>query len=133
MYKITLPIYYTKKYKTKKDRTFLVGLNWYRNANYHELNEVKLHYHKLVKELLQDVAEETLESYRVNYQLFYKNKRCDLMNVVSVVDKFLNDALVEIGLITDDNVSIYRRSAAEVGGQDKENPRIEIIIEKKEI
>ena len=40
----------------------------------------------------------------------------------------LMDALQEYGIIQQDNVQCYIKSSWEVGGQDKENPRIEVKI-----
>lgn len=130
MYKLELPIYYTKHFKTKKDKTFLVGLNWYRNAHYFIQNEVKKYYHELVSLALRDFVVDTLTSYRVKYRLYYKNPSSDLMNVVSIIDKFLNDAIQDLGLVKNDNVKFYKKCFIEVVKQDKDNPRVEIEIEE---
>ena len=55
-----------------------------------------------------------------------------MANIISMIDKFLNDALKENGIIADDNVKIYKRITGEAAGQDKQNPRVEIIIEEME-
>lgn len=128
-YKLELPIYYTQKFKTKKGKTFLVGMNWYRNAHYFIQNEVKKHYHDLVVLALSDFKGDSLVSYRVKYKLYYKNPSSDLMNVVSLTDKFFNDAIQELGLVKNDNVKFYKKCFIEVVGQDRENPRVEIELE----
>lgn len=127
-YKFSLPIYYTQNFKTKKSKTFLVGANWYRNAHFHISNEVKKHYHDLVKTSLNYIEGEALGNYSVKYKLFYRNSQSDLMNVVSVIDKFVNDAIQNIGLVKNDNVNFYDKCFIEVGGHDKTNPRLEVII-----
>lgn len=129
-YKLTLPIYYTKHFKTKKDKTYLVGLNWFRNAHHFLQNEVKKHYHELVILLLMDFEDDRIGKYRIKYKLYYKNKASDMMNIVPMVDKFFNDALQEMGLIENDNVQFFGDCNIKVGGQDKENPRLEIEIEE---
>ena len=55
-----------------------------------------------------------------------------MTNVISMIDKFLNDSLKENGIISVDNVKIYKRITGEVAGQDKQNPRVEIEIESVE-
>ena len=125
--RITLPIYYTHKYKTKKDKTEMVGMNGYRNNHYQINNKIKKHYHKLVKEQLEGIA--GIESkYRIRYKLYPKNKRSDMMNVISVIDKFLNDALQELAVVDNDNVENYIKCSCEVARIDRENPRIECEI-----
>ena len=68
----------------------------------------------------------------VSYMLYPSNSNCDLMNVVSVIDKFLNDALQDCGVIVNDNIKFYKHMIATVKEIDKINPRIEIIIEEIE-
>ena len=64
----------------------------------------------------------------VSYMLYPSNSSCDLMNVVSVIDKFLNDALQDCGVIVNDNIKFYKHMIATVKEIDKDNPRIEIKI-----
>ena len=63
-----------------------------------------------------------------------------MMNVVSVIDKFVMDGIVKFGLIEDDNVTIYKSFSAECEILESKKikgkkvvfgePRIEIIIEE---
>lgn len=118
---LSLPIYY------KKD---LVGMNKFRNYHFYKKNEIKKHYHKLIETALKDKNYIGLEQYKVHYKLHYKTASCDAMNIISMIDKFLNDALQEIKLISNDNVGYYKKGSWEVAGVDKLNPRIEIEIEE---
>ena len=68
----------------------------------------------------------------MEYLLYPSNANCDLMNVVSVIDKFLNDALQDCGVVVNDNIKFYKSMTAGVKEIDKINPRIEIIIEELE-
>ena len=129
MYEFELPIYYTYKYN-KKLKTSLVGMNLYRNMHYHASNKMKKHFHNLVSSILGTCEDEPYKMYRVKYKLFYKDARCDLMNVISVIDKFVNDSIQELGYVKNDNVKFYKKCFIEVAEQDKENPRVEIIIEE---
>ena len=47
---LEFPIYYTQKFKTKKDKKLLVGLNNYRNWHHYLSNAIKIYYHNLTKE-----------------------------------------------------------------------------------
>lgn len=116
---IELPIYAD----ITKDKRKLVSMNWYRNAHYHEESKIKKIYHGIVSNLLQD-REKLHGDIQVNYKLYYKNKQCDLMNVVSIIDKYLLDALQEIGIIENDNVLNYKHCNIEVIGQDRDQPRV---------
>ena len=129
MISLELPIYYTFERKTKKDNKILVGMNWYRNAHFRNSNQVKQHYHKLIHSKVMQ-SQKIKDKYMVSYVLYPSNANCDLMNVVSVIDKFLNDALQDCGVVVNDNIKFYKHMIATVKEIDKENPRIEIIIEE---
>ncbi len=125
---IILPIYAN----TSKKKKVLVSLNWYRNAHYGIKDKIKKEYHEIVYSQLRGLKQPFQKRIGVKYRLFYKRGDCDLMNVVSVLDKFLLDALVQAGMIKDDNVNKYISCHAEVGGKDSENPRLVCIIEELE-
>ena len=131
MISLELPIYYTFERKTKKDNKVLVGMNWYRNAHFRSSNQVKQHYHSLIYSKVTQ-SQKLKDKYMVSYMLYPSNSNCDLMNVVSVIDKFLNDALQDCGVITNDNIKFYKHMIATVKEVDKLNPRIEIIVEEME-
>ena len=131
MINIELPIYYTFERKTKKDNKILVGMNWYRNAHFRSSNQVKQHYHNLIYSKVTQ-SQKLKDKYMVSYMLYPSNSNCDLMNVVSVIDKFLNDALQDSGVIVNDNIKFYKHMIATAKEVDKLNPRIEIIVEEME-
>jgi len=62
---------------------------------------------------------------------YYKGskRRTDRANILSIHEKFLCDALVECGLISDDNDNIIKSTTYLSGNIDKENPRVECVIE----
>ena len=127
MIKLELPIYHTFQRKTKKDTKILVGMNWYRNAHFRNSNQVKQYYHKLIHSKVTQ-SQKLKNKYMVSYMLYPSNSSCDLMNVVSVIDKFLNDALQDCGVVINDNIKFYKSMTAGVKEIDKYNPRIEIKI-----
>jgi len=118
---LTLPIYFGVRKK------YMLGLNWYGTAHYRARNKVKQDFHKMIdKNLSEDYK---LKSpIKTSYRLYYKNKLSDAGNIVSVIDKFLLDALQETGIIVNDNVQHYIESTWEVIEQDRINPRIEVEI-----
>lgn len=62
----------------------------------------------------------------ITYKFYMPTKRrFDLDNLTP---KFLNDGLVEAGMLIDDGISHIKTIVLE-GGYDKENPRVEILIE----
>lgn len=129
MIKLLLPVYYTQEYKTKKDKTFLVSLNWYRNAHYHIQNTVKKYYHEVVTEQLNE-NEAIQGKYKVTYNYFYKNAASDMTNVTPMCSKWINDALQENNIVINDNVKYLVEEIHKVAGVDKDNPRCEVLIEE---
>lgn len=123
--KITLPIHYEQKFKTKKSKKFLVGLNWYRNAHHRVSNTVKHYYHELVTEA---IGNKKFKKIRLEYDVYVARNGTDGHNIRSVIEKFFLDGLVESGAIEDDNTQEYVMRDSTRYYVDKENPRIEINI-----
>jgi hypothetical protein len=68
---------------------------------------------------------------KIEYFYFAPDKRTrDLMNVISVIDKFFQDAMVEFGCIESDDLSTVVEVNSCYMGIDKENPRLDVIITK---
>lgn len=124
MIKLELPIYAN----TTKKKIQLIGLNWYRNTHFQTETQVKKYYHQLIFSSLNK-NDKINGKIKVHYRLYYKNSKSDLMNVVSVIDKYLLDALQEAKIIENDNVLNYCECHIEVAGQDKNNPRLMVILE----
>lgn len=127
MISLTIPVYYTKSFKTKKDKTFLVTLNWYRNAYYQEQNLVKKYFSDIIKEQLSD-AQPINNTYSVSYEYYYKNPISDMPNVTAMCSKWVNDTLQELNLVPNDNVQYLVQENHRVREQDKNNPRCIIRI-----
>ena len=126
---VVLPIYYIQEFKTKANKTHLVGMNLYRNAHHFLQNAMKKYFQELVLEQLPPV-EQQLKQFTVNYKIYYKSPVCDGSNIVALIEKFYLDAIKTHGLISDDNVNYHVGSTWSVAGQDKDNPRIEIAIKE---
>ncbi len=124
MIRLTFPIYYTQEFKTKPDKTFLVGLNWYRNAHYMLSNKVKKYYHKLVIEQLNNIK---FNQIKIIYKVYAKRNGTDGHNIRAVMEKFILDGLVSNGLIKDDSIAYMLGDTSEYF-IDKYNPRIDLEI-----
>jgi len=126
---IVVPCYYTQHFKTKEPKTFLVNLNWYRNAYHFVQNEVKQWYNTMIIQQLQAQKAVPIKGhYEVAIVYHYKNVVTDLDNVAAMGNKALNDAAQAYGLVENDNVKFCKKSAYYVGEHDKENPRLEMFI-----
>lgn len=121
---ITLPIHYTFKYKSKKDKTVLVGLNAYRNWHYLVSNKVKHDYHTMVAE---QIGKQKFNKIKLLYKVYAARNGTDGHNIRAVIEKFFMDGLVEAGAIEDDDISHVIGDTSEYY-IDKMNPRIEITI-----
>jgi hypothetical protein len=128
MINLTLPIYWTQQYKTKKNKTVLVGMNWYRNAHYHDQNKMKTYFHDLVSTQLGTYT--IPRQFKVHYKIYYKNPACDGANISALIEKFTLDGLQKCNAIVNDNVKYHLSSTWEVVTQDKDNPRCEVSITK---
>lgn len=127
MFSISLPIYYTQEFKTKDDKVWLVGDNAFRNWHYHLKNDVKQHYHDLVKEQLEG-AEAIDGPFKVEIVLYYKNVNSDPSNIISRMEKFSLDPLQELGLIKNDNMKFHHGTSWGEPIKDRDNPRCEIVV-----
>ena len=105
MIKLTFPIYYVQEFKTKPSKTFLVGLNWYRNAHHMLSNKVKAHYHELVK---QQIGDTKFNKVLIDYNVYAGRNGTDGHNIRAVMEKFICDGLVECGALKDDNIEFLK-------------------------
>ena len=61
--------------------------------------------------------------------MYSKTKRLfDIDNVTSVHKKYFQDALVELGVLDDDNFETIPTSSESFGGQSKGRPRVDAYI-----
>ena len=111
------------------NKYWFVNLNNYRNTHYRLLNNAKKAYHKEVYKLLGTKRKRFKKPVTITYTVYFKDKRTrDIMNTISVVDKFVCDALVMSGTITDDSYKFVTKVIGKFGKLDSENPRVEVVI-----
>lgn len=113
--------------QTSKSKKFILNLNQYRNTHFHVLNAAKVEYKALIHDQLAGKSLQT--PIIVTYTYFPKTKRrTDLGNVLSIHQKFFEDALTELGCIEDDDYTRIVQTIYTFGDIDKSDPRVEIKI-----
>lgn len=121
-YVITSPLYV---YVGKKK--FMLNMNDYRNAHYQVLNKAKIEYKRLLRDEILQLPK--MNVININYDVTLgDNRRHDGMNIVSVTSKFFLDALVEYGVLEDDNTKHVIHEEWNSRGVEKNNGKVEIYI-----
>ena len=69
---------------------------------------------------------------RITLSAFEDTRKRDWGNVLAVIDKFCLDALVSAGVLQNDSQRWVADYGKPILGHDKQNPRIEIIIDELE-
>ena len=112
MYNFILPDCVYLPRKTKKDKKIMLNDNVYRNLHYQVKAEMKRIFEPVSVELFK------ADRIEVSYIVEKKSKRrFDSMNVVSRVDKFFLDWLVNNGFIPDDtNLNVSYGNITGIGG-----------------
>jgi hypothetical protein len=124
-----MPLYIEVKTKTKGTKKYYINLNNYRNWHYQVSNKLKIHYKNLVQMQLSKNLK--MERCRLEFTLFKgTRRRSDRANVLSISEKFFCDALVDSGVLKDDNDDYIQSTLYKSGEIDKENPRVEIKLIK---
>ena len=121
---VTLPleVYYSEKKK------FILNLNNYRNAHYRILSIAKKVYTENLVERIKDYSRFD-DPVSLEYIYYAKsNRRLDVSNPCSIIDKFTCDALVKAEIIEDDSFKQIKKVSYVFGGVDKNNPRCELTI-----
>ena len=118
-YTVRLPIFLETG--IKKKRKHYLNLNLYRNMPFHQNNSLKKELKRQVIPLLPTPKEAYYEHFELVYTLYLPNllKR-DISNVLSIVDKFFADALVENGNVPDDNYEHLKKVTYQYGGYDED-------------
>ena len=111
------------------NKKFILNLNNYRNTHYILLNKAKRNYYYLIKSHLKSLKGKNYDKAILTYTLYPKSARMtDLDNVISIHQKFFQDALVKENVIKEDNYKHIYHNIQKFGAVDKNNPRVEIDI-----
>tara|TARA_R100000544_G_scaffold22946_1_gene11474 strand:+ start:1191 stop:1607 length:417 start_codon:yes stop_codon:yes gene_type:complete len=123
--KLPLEVYYSKNKK------FILNLNNYRNAHYRVLSIAKRLYSENLQDTLKDLPSFT-EPVTLTYTYYARsNRRLDISNPCSVIDKFTCDALVKAEILEDDSFKQVVEVIYKFGGVEKDDPRCELLIASK--
>lgn len=115
----------------KKKKRYHFNLNNYRNWCYQVSNLLKKEYKERVAEELLFLNKKNLKLNEVDLVFtLYRgdNRKCDRSNILSIHEKFFCDALVELGVLPDDNNKHIHSSIYQSGSIDRLNPRVEIAV-----
>lgn len=120
MRKITIstPIYVDMgRIKSKKR---YINLNSYRNWQFTLSNNIKKKFKEAIKNQFPNF-DSPIDKYELHYQIYLPNKlERDVMNIGAIVDKFTNDALVEEGVVLEDNYKHLQHIEFDYEGYDDE-------------
>lgn len=111
------------------DKKFSLNLNVYRNAHYQTLNKAKIIFKNQLLADYPELKKINASKIEVGYLIERcDNKKFDTMNVISIVDKFFLDALVELGCIPDDDYNCVRYKVIQTSAYPEKMPNKKIHI-----
>lgn len=132
---LILPLSVTIPRKKGEDKVFPLNLNIYRNAHHMTLAQAKILYKEAVTKAMCSPTGKFVPlnlgtgPFLFVYTVFpATNRAFDLGNVCSIIQKFTDDALIELKAISDDNYKVVREVRYQFGRVDKERPRAELSI-----
>ena len=124
---IISPLFVMLPRKTKASKRVSLNMNTYRNLHHRTSNDAKKEYTRVVSEQLVNLDIKT--PVEITYKVYKaSNRRLDKMNVISIVSKFLLDAITEYGCWEDDNDIHVKTETILPTELDRINPRVEVII-----
>ena len=129
---LSLPFSVVLPRKAKADKVFMLNLNVYRNTHYMILNKAKVAWKDIVWAAYHGAGRSVPPfPWRFAYTAFPLSRRSfDLGNVLSIVQKFTDDALIDLLVIPDDSYRYIKEVDYRFGYVDKVNPRVELTIEE---
>jgi hypothetical protein len=117
-FKIQLPTYQIigkKKHHLSYNRFILL--------HYHLKNKIKIKYSEIVKDKLeeQNLCNIMLKKIKVSYEIYPKSKaKFDILNLITIIDKFSLDTLTNNKVIEDDNYKIVEYGEMKFVDYDKD-------------
>lgn len=135
LFKIILPLYTGGALgkRGKANKKYWLNMNNYRNWHFRNLSKTKIDFKEAIRQQIEQLPNlsDLWGQVEFSYTLFPPSKgRRDLTNSLSVIDKYFADALVELGKLKDDDISIVCAVSCNAGNIDKANPRMEVVISR---
>lgn len=125
MMPIVMPLAFYKERKTKKPKRIPLSMNRYRNAQYFESNRAKKEYKETVLPMVWGIL--IKKPIYIKYTLYADNNRAiDLDNWCIIHSKFFADALVDHGILPDDNTKRIKQHVYTYWWVDKWRWRVRI-------
>lgn len=126
--KLILPTSIILPRKKKKPRRVALSKNQERNMHYIIYSQVKKAFVEEVKKAIPEGFK--LEApIHMHFTYFHGSRHlADLDNAVSVIRKFLQDSLIELGYLESDDWRFIPSSSESFGGIDPKNGRCEVTI-----
>lgn len=131
VYLVQAPVYITLPRKTIKNKVIPLSLNFYRNAHYMVLSQAKNIYADLMHSQLKQIPPLGRVELLFEY-LSRTRQKSDLDNWCSVSNKFIQDAMVSEGILSEDNYTVVPRITYVYAGLDPEK-KGKMLITIKEI
>jgi hypothetical protein len=126
-----MPLFVMLPRKTMPDRKMIINLNNYRNWHSRVSNQVKILYKEAATPKIEELR--FILPIKLTFTLWKGSlRKTDRANVLSVTEKFFCDALTECGCIVDDCDEYIRSTRYVTGGIDRDNPRVDILMQEVE-
>ena len=118
--------------KKVKDKRISIGMNWYCNAHHMVKNNVKKQVKEYVRQYLEETGQDKIhftEPVKVTFKYYKKTAiRTDTSNFFAVGSKFVYDALVELGVLPDDDSEFIVHEQQLQTVKDASHPRMEFLF-----
>ena len=111
----------------KKPKNYHLNFNNYHNWHHQVRNNIKKRFQLQIAPLLKDLPRlETITM--IEYRIYHKdNRKFDVSNKLTLIDKFTQDAIVQAGKIEDDNFHYIKSILSGYGGKkDRDYATVEI-------
>lgn len=106
-----------------------LNLNKYRNNHFRLNSNMKKIYSTIVKYKLLQYKNKNFKKISLEFTYYKPTKaKRDRSNILCIVEKYFCDAMVEIGMIYDDNDDHIESTFYKSGGIDRINPRVDVAI-----
>ena len=126
----TVPLYL--RVGVKRPKNVWLNLSNYRNWQHHQNNDYKKKFKQAISLELQGLKKmEGIVDFKIEVYYPTRLKR-DLDNSMSVLTKYTLDALVESGILPEDNIDHIRSIYGRFGGFDKQRPRAVITLSSED-
>lgn len=103
----------------RKKKTIYLNMNNIHTMHHQQYNGIKKKMKALIADM--DLNDFYFEGWKVHYGIYLPDRlKRDVANVGSIVDKFVCDAIVELGHAPDDNYNYLQHVTYEYMGYDKD-------------